>query len=221
MTAAADVYRVKVSREIPGANVRHDKDHQAIVDLQCSACGKWKRSVYSTFRRMPPDVILNHLKRKGWHIGKKSNQHVCPDHPKEKPVPEAKTQSIVEVNTPTSPVLSDLARKAKRDAIAWLDEAFNVEAGSYRSGVDDKTISAEVGLSVAAVADLREQFYGPIKVPKELQDFAARLDAVELTANYLKAEAQSMIDAVDKLLKEINEDRGSLGKLVTNNGWRA
>lgn len=214
MTIASDVYRAKVEREIPGAHTRHDKDHQVIVDLPCASCGTLLRDVYSTFKRMPPDVILNQLKRKGWHIGKKSSQHICPNHTKEKSVTETKPQQVV-------PAPSDVARKAKRDAIAWLDEAFNVDKGTYRAGVTDKSISTEVGLSVAAVAELREQLYGPIKMPEELQAFASRLDAIELTASHLKAEAQSMITALDTVLREINEDRASLGKLITNNGWRA
>lgn len=64
---------------------------------------------------------------------------------------------------------SDEARAAKRAVMQWLDEAFNVEKGTYRAGISDASIAKETGVAEAKVKALREEFYGPLGEPEELR----------------------------------------------------
>lgn len=84
-----------------------------------------------------------------------------------------------------APTASDPARAAKRAVMQWLDEAFNVEKGTYQAGVSDATIAKETGVAETKIKALREEFYGPLGEPDELREMKAKLIAVE--AAYLEA----------------------------------
>ena len=110
------------------------------------------------------------------------------------------------------PAPSDNARRARRDALSWLDEAFSPETGRYRAGVSDATIAAEVGLSEAMVAALREEFYGPLKEPEEvveLRETLARLTRDVEAAKTLMADLDRRVDAA----------QSKLAAAAKANGW--
>ena len=55
------------------------------------------------------------------------------------------------------------AKAAKRQAIALLEDEFNVETGTYKDGSSDKTIAELVDLSESAIATLRSALFVILK----------------------------------------------------------
>lgn len=61
------------------------------------------------------------------------------------------------------------AKAAKRQAIAFLEDEFDVETGTYKDGSSDKTIAELVELSESAIATLRTDLFGDIKEKTEIE----------------------------------------------------
>ena len=55
------------------------------------------------------------------------------------------------------------ARKAKLEAIEYLQEAFNSETGMFKEGYSDQIISETVGLSHQVIITIREEYFGELK----------------------------------------------------------
>lgn len=183
-------YDKQIDRLVPGVRIDiREGYHQ--FHLAC-AKGCPETLVYRTRILLPVDVIASKIANMGWRLGSKS---VCPNHhEREKPMPANDAHTAIAI-VPKPPSMD--ARAARRDALAWLDEAFNIEQGRFRAGVSDETIGKEVGLSADAVAQLREEFYGPIKRPAEY-------DAI-------KAEVDDMVNAADKIRHDIDKLGSEIG----------
>lgn len=116
---------------------------------------------------------------------------------------EAKAKAA-EPTTPSAPV-----RAARREALRWLDEAFDLVYGCYKDGVSDAKIAEEVGLSAQAIAELRAEFGYDLKTPPEVLEWQKRLQSVENELAAFKDEAGI---TVAKLLGQIDEIKRQLAK---------
>jgi hypothetical protein len=96
---------------------------------------------------------------------------------------------------------SPAARKSLAKATRLLSEYFDEEAGAFRDGWSDDAIAKEVGLSESAVAEWREDSFGPLQVPPEL----ARLEAEMLK---VQKKVQTDLDEVRELVSGISREFG-------------
>lgn len=86
------------------------------------------------------------------------------------------------------------ARKAKLEAIEFLQDAFDGETGIFKEGYSDQIISETVGLSHQIIITIREEYFGELKAKSELDilrdelaAFAAEMDKkIELFANRIE-----------------------------------
>lgn len=108
------------------------------------------------------------------------------------------------------------AKRAKRVAVQWLDECFDAEAGQFKGGMSDKTIATEVGVAEKVVAELREEFFGPIREPEQLAEFRQRMDKIEAQAKQFGDDARTMAAS---LIDEIAKLRANIKQVVERNGW--
>lgn len=169
-------------------------------------------------KRLPMDKLRSHLTNKGWTFrGKKAACPAC--NQKEKPV-----ERVTSIDVPSAkplkeqlqPVATSLARKARREAMQWLSEAFDPDKGKYSAGVSDATIAKETTLSEQAVAALRDEFFGPIKEPVEIALWRGEVASIRNDVDKMKNEAA---DACTAILTRL----AALDKLITStiqkNGW--
>lgn len=110
-----------------------------------------------------------------------------------------------------APTASDQARAAKRAVMQWLDEAFNVEKGTYRAGISDASIAKETGVAEAKVKSLREEFYGPLGEPDELRELRETIAAFEKKAK----------NQFDALMQEATGINRKLTVICQRQGWTA
>lgn len=160
-----------------------------------------------------PDQVVKRMLQAGWTIGSKP---VCPEHGRKKKV-SSNDKGNHDVNT-TAPVealsvsASDKARAARREALEWLSESFDTATGTYKAGVSDASIAHETGIAVKAVADLRAEFYGPLREPSEVADLRAILAEIMAKGNSLQTE----IAALHRRAADASE---RIASLVRKNGW--
>ena len=80
------------------------------------------------------------------------------------------------------------AKAAKRQAIALLEDEFDVDTGTYKDGSSDKTIAELVELSESAIANLRSDLFGDIREKTEIEK--------------LRDDMFKLLDRLDKLEKQ-------------------
>lgn len=112
---------------------------------------------------------------------------------------------------------SDAARRAKRETMEWISEAFDVSTGRYRGGVNDASIAKETGLAESAVAALREEFFGPLRLPSELEAARGELAAVRKSIADLEQEWSDKIGNLENRVKTVSS---RIGELIRKNGWK-
>lgn len=211
-----DTYRTFFSRVFPStADVRIARDGGIEVELQCTK-GHTVVEPYGT--RLPADKVMSHLRQKGWLFrGKKTT---CPEHARkeEKPMAMERMERVTSIDVPaaTPKTVTVDARKAKREAMTWLDQSFNVEKGRYDEGVSDKTIATETGMAEQAVAAMREEFYGPLKEPAEVALFRQRVTDVQAALDNLETEAKQTFAA---MRAQVNKLVGDFAEMVKKNRW--
>lgn len=206
-------YVASLKSYIPGA-VHHNNFAASVVDVPCGKCQRMVEGAHHCARRMPPDNIVKVLKTRGWTIGTSAKKHVCPNHRRKDH--EMKGLHMVETSetaiAASQVAASDAARCAKRAVLDWLGESFDVEAGRYKTeAVTDATIAKETGVSEATVKQLREDFFGPMKAPPELQTVLSELQRIE-------AEGKAQQEALVARIKTLND---RITTVIEKNGWKS
>lgn len=198
-----ETYTRDFERTFPrGSKIRPDRGSNRgssgiAVDIPCTA-GHTVTEIYE--KRLPSDKLRSHLSKKNWLF--KGNRATCPKH-REKDVTE-------------KPASSDTARRAKREAMAWLDESFDVEKGRYKEGISDTTIAKETSLSEHAVATLREDFFGALKEPAEFAEWRRKIAELQERAEAMQTEAGKVCAALLAELRQLSE---KIDKAIQRNGW--
>jgi hypothetical protein len=198
------------------------------IDIPCATCLKLVEDAYHSANRMPPAKVAKSLNARGWYIGNSGRKHICPEHRKGQGEMVENRQHLKAVPTTVgggsmvAMVVADLratdkAKQAKRLAYDWLGEAFDVEEGQYRdASITDASIAKDVGLSEKVVADLREEFFGPMKAPSEVRALMNEVRAAEAKGAALAAEFTAKMADVQKEIIAIDK---RLDTLVLKKGW--
>lgn len=195
------------------------------VLVPCDACHKQVEAFHMR-NKLPTDQIRKKIVNAGWMLN--GGKHAeCPNHfsitaPKRKVEPMPEFLHATKVDWHDEPVTpTERTKAAKREALTWLEEAFNVERGNYKAGVDDASIAKETGLSEEAVKALREDFYGPLKVPSELEtlrsEVAAKLTLVDRLETDLKRHAETECEL---MRQQIGTLGSRLEAVITKGGWQ-
>jgi hypothetical protein len=107
------------------------------------------------------------------------------------------------ISPPRAP--SGDAKVARRNAMLWLDNTFDIEKGCYKDGMTDAKVGAEVGLAEKAIADLRVEFGYDLKLPPELANWRKELDALEQSAARFRADSAATARSIDEGIKRLSD----------------
>lgn len=201
-------WEVNVHHEIPNASVR---TNGITVTCACGATG----DVDFARNRLPPVAIRKKIIQQGWKLtGKKA---ICPTCQQKEPAPvtDRKPVTIADLpseNVATLPSVNQTpdARKAHRAVMGWLEEAYD-----------------ETGASVQYVAKCREDYFGPLSMPSELEALTKALKALDDKLHESDKQArraiQTVTDMHNKVMQTLRAEqqaiRDKINALVVKNGW--
>ncbi|MFL5900892.1 MAG: hypothetical protein ACJ75S_06800 [Solirubrobacterales bacterium] len=122
------------------------------------------------------------------------------------------------------------AKAARREVMQWLEESFELtgpEKGRYKAGVTDATIAKETGCSEDAVKKIREEFFGLLDKPKELDGISAEIGTLRLAAAELERKATEAADEIKRnataeaevIRRKATELTERLNKISREQGW--
>lgn len=154
---------------------------------------------------------------------------------KEVPMPavdqsQTSTVAIAAAATAAASTPSAKAKAAKREVMAWLEESFEItgpEKGRYKAGVTDATIAKETGCAETVVRQLREDFFGQLDKPREIDAISVEVGNLMLAAkeleNKAEQEAQRIIQSAKLEAKVIRDKATAVGerlaRLSREQGW--
>lgn len=210
-------YSTTLNNYIPGALVRGDQDAAIIISLLCKTCGDEVEAFRSNVF-MPPDQVLKMISQRGWHVGNGPRKHVCPSHKKEKKMAANDVAAPLRAVPAAVPLVpSPDAKAARREALQWIAEAYDVATGRYADGTTDASIAKETKLSENAVAELREEFYGPLKMPSDIETAMRELRDIESKRTAMVADFASLATALRERTDAVS---ARIDALKRANGWR-
>lgn len=212
-------WEAKVHREVPNATVR---PNGVTFTCGCGATG----DVNFVRNRLPPVAIRKKIVQQGWRLTSKAA--ICPacQHEEAEPMHQSKHEPETVTALPSVNQTPD-ARKVHRAVMGWLEEAYDESARRYRDGFSDQSIADETGASVQYVAKCREDYFGPLAMPSELENLHKALKALDDKLResdaQLRRAAKLINDTHVSAMKAIQTEqqaiREKIDKLVIANGW--
>ena len=212
------------TRETYGGQVRR------VYRLSCSACGSKEPPVIgnSFSGSLPPEMLNKTFRQKGWVLGKREGQDVCPTCSallkQETTVkPTAPPLSVVKAAPAPAPQ-RDLGIDDALIISSRLDDVFDPKRG-YSDNMTDATLAAELNCPRAWVATIRQKKFGGAFGSNEAIEAYLR-DALELArqAETAKAEAarvlplvhglEQMLERVQRGLDDLNRRRADIEKTI-------
>lgn len=107
----------------------------------------------------------------------------------------------------SAPVASERARKAKREALEYLELHFDVETGFYTQGWSDKRIAECVDIAENAVVEIRSEFFGELCSTAEIDEALQRVieleDQLQERENAIRDLINSELSPIRKELQEV------------------
>lgn len=149
-----------------------------------------------------------------------ANDHPAPQQEIEVMQNQSSTSTVaIAAATATAQETTAKAKAARRQVLQWLDESFDItgeDQGRYKAGVTDASIAKETGCSEKAVVEIREEFYGKLAKPRELDNILAEVGSLLLAADQLEKNA---IAEAGVLRGKATDLQKRLDKISRDNGW--
>lgn len=186
------------------------------VRIFCSKDGcKQGTAVSLTKSLLPPEVILKKFQQRGWRdVTKKP---VCPTcQEKEKPV--SKLDPIIQpVGDDNMQNASPDAKKQHRKIMEALFLTFDEEAKRYSKDYSDQRVAEETGAPVSAVKKCREDYFGTLAIPDEVDVVKGMIAEAERQIANLRASTEDRIKAMET---EVDKLRQVWSNIARANGWQ-
>lgn len=187
-----------------------------VAKVQCSKCGA--KDEWRMLNRCPPARVRKTFTNRGWLLGRKPICPTCklPCHNEEPNTVSTPNVTPINANAPQHPnaaAATDAARLAKRLVLQSLEDGaiFDEAKRRYAPDWSDARIAKETGISEATVAALREEFFGKLAEPSELEAF--RADFADYEARAAKSNALFSAELAALKLR--------LSNICKKNGWAA
>jgi hypothetical protein len=181
-----------------GRSIKTQQGGAIVATLTCSRC---PAAHTIRFRQLCGQSDMDRkFIQQGWDV----DPAKCPDHNRRnhtaketKPVPDSATAPAPTFAAPTPAAIA-----AQAKMFGLLQTHFDPETGVYGSGYTDAKIAEECRLSVDLVVGVRKATFGELKVPTEVAQLTADIEALEAMFNEAVAPIQSELVALKRRVNE-------------------
>lgn len=203
------------------------------LQTTCYKCGRDDRVNDSTVLGMPPDMASKKFRQKGWRLGTKAGDDLCPacaKAPQAAPFPPMRPETIAnggrrvlpDLTTP-QPMNEEISQMSKPELKAEpprnptpadrrrisdaLEEHYLTDKGCYRQAWTDAALGQKLATPAAWVKDVREMLFGDGDGNEAKAQQSEAVEALEKQLAEVSAEMLAKFDDLEKALKRIKLDR--------------
>lgn len=205
----------------------------------CGECGETVNFYSSGRLAYPEAQVIKSMQKKGWVMGRRRKDDICPkcllarraDKPHHTPTKKAigngalpelpggvhiepfikptKTKETAMSSAKPGAVTKTPSREEKRLILFKIEDFYLGPDKGYKAGVNDKTIAADLNVPWKWVADLREEFFGPVTsaemagVNAAIKDAEEKMAAHEREGRELRSLLMSLKERIAKLEGEL------------------
>lgn len=195
-------------------------NRQSAAEIVCGACGEKDHVINANnSSRLPPGVVTKKFTQAGWIVGAGASADRCPACAAKLKAPKPALKIVpkepdMAVPAPAVAPSNDQKRKIN----AKLFEVYEGPEHGYAAGWGDQRVADELKVPRAAVAEIREQFFGPAKDSPDVRAFLERSEvifaeaaSIERRVSDLVREAAALKDSVTALRKEHDAIKKAVG----------
>lgn len=200
-------------------DLRDGKRVKAII-LRCACEGCNNREVlYTDAFRSPPNKAwtAKHFINKGWAVGRTPQKDFCPDHnsraARRQPKQETETMPTPTPATAAAEPRS-MTRDERRIIHAALQDVYIDDVG-YTVGSTDISVATSLGVPVAWIAEVREQFFGDAGSNPEIENFTSQVKLLTGVQEILEHDLQVTVEALSSLQERVRKVREDIATLNT------
>lgn len=194
-------------------------------EIVCGACGA-RDAVINPKEggHLPPEAAIRKFRQRGWRVGSSMAVDRCPRcavavrpmkvsincEQDEEPAMAPKA----EVPATTVPAVSV---DVKRRINAKLMEVWTGGEAGYARGWTDQKVAEALGVPRAAVAGIRNEFYGDAQDNPDIREFLERADVLFQSAAEIEARTTALLTDAQKLVRgvaELQRDAAAIRKAV-------
>lgn len=211
------------------------KKHRIYQTAVCSKCGAIENEPITSGKPLPPPPLIKHFQARGWVMGSSRNHDVCPECLKEaaenkrkaaaavryppaplEPLPKPQTATILSMTAATkeqapmntmAPEPRQPDRESKRLIVLSIENAYLGPDKGYSPGHNDESVARSLNVPVKWVADIREEFFGPVVNP-EVAALKVLLGAQTVKLDSLERELRDVREKVMNLKERIHKIEG-------------
>jgi hypothetical protein len=172
----------------------HSKRHLQFQVVECSRCGKFENIPITSSTVLPPDAIVKKMLAKGWVMGHRRRDDICPECVAAKR--KTSVTKIADYLRNEAPHLLPVEAKPaahkedapggeeKRIVILEIEKHYSDQDKQYVDGWTDKKIAVELGVPESLVRYIREFFFGPaqdlelVVLKKEIDTLSQQVQAL-------------------------------------------
>lgn len=160
---------------------------------------------------LAPDGVVKHMLNHGWTCG---TNPVCPEHSRKprksnhQPQHAQKDAPAMATAPDTKPQPTDAAKRAKRMVYQALEDYYDDTKKAYRPGHSDDTIAKETGASLDFVRKIREEDFGPLGIPPELQTLIDHVASLRSEITTACSSYQVRIDSINSRIATLCRSQG-------------
>jgi len=207
-----------VREEFPVVSHRLEPGHapRPVQMIACSKCGE-QDFISAHNGRLPPQTTAAKFQRAGWSV-RDVGKHLCPECFTSWRK-GARRESGMTTKEARGAASDEAVRRAIPTLYVALEDRYDRENKAYKGGATDASIAAEVGLSVALVAERRERDFGPLvegegvrrkreaaaELMRAQAAMAAERDKFEAATKTAMAAERALIAAADRLIRASSE----------------
>lgn len=177
-----------------GRAMKTQEGGAVLATLSCSRC---LATDQIRFRQLcGSDDMDRKFAQKGWAV----DPAKCPEHNRRNHQPRKDNKMPDSATKFASPTPAAIAAQAKMFGL--LQTHFDPDTGTYGGGYSDAKIAEECRLSVDLVAGVRTQAFGELKVPNEVAQLVADMDALEQLLTEVVAPIQTELATLKNRVRE-------------------
>lgn len=186
--------------------IETDKKHRSYTSVVCGSCGELENLPIKTSAPVPPQVTVKWMQQRGWVMGQKRKDDLCP-----KCVAAKSRNNVMKLSdhrpaaeAPKPVELLGPKREDRRLIILAIEDHYLDATRGYEDGWSDDTLAKHLNVPRKWIGDLREEFFGPevdpelAKLAAEFKQIGEQIAAMQTALSDLRAKHNDLKERLSK-----------------------